>query len=366
MNKEARIVHEAASQRQHIRLKAPILADIDGQIYEIEDWSVGGVRIKGFDRETSEGATFPVTLHFPFNGFEMSIDATVSVRHHDASRQIVGASFVEMTPQRLSLLRYVIDAYLSGELVNAGDILQVVERDNSARARASVMPEVQRSRGSAILFAMRRNFGLALALVAALILALYIAFNLYTRTFTVSGDGAITSPQGTVLRATGAGSVIGFAARPGQRVQPGTLLATLQKPTGGVINITSKCDCIVGEHLADLGEPLAKSAPILSMAPTNGTTRATLVVRLKEIRKVSVGDRVAVTFFNDNKVAKGVVDRINLPGLTDPTTLQQNGLKVPELAGSVSVRFDDEIGVKRIGQPVSGRVRLYRIIPFID
>lgn len=364
MTTHVRISHEAASQRQHLRLNLPIVATIDGEEYPVENWSVGGLRLTDFHRPVSNGEVLTAALRFAFEGFDMNFEATVEVRHQDLGAGTVGVAFSEMSPQRFSVLRFVIDAYLSGEIVDAGDILQVMQRDNSARTRAAAMPEDRTSGLRAFLRGLRRNVGLALIGIVTLILAGYIIVNLYTRTFVVSGDGAIVSPQGAVLRAPNAGVLVAVAAQPGERVEPGSLLVTLERPDGSVLNLTSKCQCVIGERLAQLGENISKSAPLLSMAPVGAATRATLVVRLKDIRKVEVGDRVAVNFFNDDSEVMGRVEQVSLPGLTDPTSLERTGLNVPDLAGTVTVKFDRDVGVGRIGQPVSGRVRLYRLFPF--
>lgn len=365
MNHPAKIVHEAASQRQHLRLKTPVMGEVAGKMCRIDNWSVGGIGLNDFDGDAQLENRLPVTLHFPFEGFDMKFDSAILVKHVDADERILGGAFEDMSPQRLSLLRYLIDSYLTGETVDAGDVLQIVSRDNTARARKANDPAEKTSRLRSALIALRRNLGLLILSLATIALIAYVGFNLYARTFTVSGDGAITSPQAVILRAPSSGVVVGFAVQPGNRVQAGTLLASLQLPDGSVLNVNSDCDCIVGEYLTDIGAPLSKSAAMLSMVPTSGSTRGTLIVRLVEIRKVKVGDRVAVTFFDDDRVAMGNVESVNLPGLTDPTTLKQSGLKVPELAGSVTVRFDDPINARRIGQPISGRIRLYNINSFI-
>jgi len=364
MGTEVKITHEAASQRQHLRLSLPIVATIDGVDYQVDNWSVGGLRVQGYFKPVEIGQVIPVSLRFAFEGFDMNFDTSLTVKHLDPSAGTFGAAFDEITPQRQSVLRYVIDAYLSCEVVDAVDVLQVIQLDNSARARAMQMPQQEMSKGKAFFWALRRNLGLTIIGLVALVLLGYIAVNLYTRTFIVSGDGAIVSPQGGVLRAPSSGVLVAFAVRPGDRVEPGAVLASLERPDGTVANLTSGCLCVVGERLAQLGENLSKAAPILSLAPVGAATRATLVVRLKDIRKVETGDRVAVSFFNDSSVAMGRVESVSLPGLTDPTTLERTGLQVPDLAGTVTVRFDKPIDVSRIGQPVSGRIRLYQFIPF--
>ena len=46
-----------------------------------------------------------------------------------------GGRFVALSQGQLSLFRFIVDAYLSGELISGGDILAVVGRDQMGEAR---------------------------------------------------------------------------------------------------------------------------------------------------------------------------------------------------------------------------------------
>ncbi|AUW57640.1 hypothetical protein C1T17_05515 [Sphingobium sp. SCG-1] len=361
MSTAATISHEAASQRQHTRMKVAAQAIIDGKVYQTSDWSVGGVCIKDYEHNVSIGDILLPQMRFNFDGFDMTIDVELAVRHINDQQNIIGGAFSQMSWQQLSLLHFVRDAYLSGEIIDAGDILHVLQRDNSARVRTTSMPEAEKTPRRAVFEALRKNFGLLLFVVAAVLLSAYVLVNLYTRTFVVAAEGAVTSPFGTVLRAPTSATVTSFAVKPGDRVEPNQILASMERVDGSVLNVVANCRCVVGERLAQLGAPLSRAAPIISLAPVRGKVETTLVVRLKELRKVSVGDKVAINFFNDDSEAFGRVKSILLPGLTDPETLERTGLKVPDLAGSVVVEFDQEVGPGRLGQPVSGRIRTLRI-----
>lgn len=361
MSTAATISHEAASQRQHTRMKVAAQAMINGEVYPTADWSVGGLSIKDYNHDIAIGDILLPQIRFNFDGFDMTVDAELAVRHISADKTIVGGAFSQMSWQQLSLLHFIRDAYLSGEVVDAGDILHVLQRDNSARVRTSAMPEAEQSPRRAMFDVLRRNFGLLLFVVAAVLLTGYVLVNLYTRTFVVAAEGAVTSPYGTVLRAPSSATVTSFGVKSGDKVEPNQILASMERIDGSVLNVVSNCRCIVGERLAQLGAPLSRAAPIISLAPLRGKAEATLVVRLKDLRKVSVGDRVAINFFSDDTEAMGRVKSILLPGLTDPETLERTGLRVPDLAGSVVVEFDRPVDTGRLGQPVSGRVRTLRL-----
>lgn len=361
MSTAATISHEAASQRQHTRMKVAAQAIIDGKVYATSDWSVGGVCIKDYELPVAIGDVLLPQMRFNFDGFDMTIDVELVVRHINSEQNIVGGAFSQMSWQQLSLLHFVRDAYLSGEIVDAGDILHVIQRDNSARIRTTAMPEAEKTPRRALFDILKKNVGLLMFVIAAVLLTGYVLVNLYTRTFVVAAEGAVTSPFGTVLRAPTSATVTSFAVKPGDKVEPNQILASMERIDGSVLNVVANCRCVVGERLAQLGAPLSRAAPIISLAPIRGNVQTTLVVRLKDLRKVSVGDKVAINFFNDDSEAFGRVKSILLPGLTDPETLERTGLKVPDLAGSVVVEFDEGVGPARLGQPVSGRIRTLRI-----
>ena len=130
---QPQIVHESEVHRQHVRLKIPIQAEIDGIRYQVDDWSIGGFGVESVMTSRQPGERFPVRLIFHVRG----------VRHDHALRGAHGLRRPGSRPLRLRLPRPVAASrwrssaiwstpISSGEVVSAGDILQVRARDNTA------------------------------------------------------------------------------------------------------------------------------------------------------------------------------------------------------------------------------------------
>src|ERR671912_1875415 len=128
------IVHDAEIHRQHVRLRIPIAVELDGTRFSIDDWSMGGFGVAGPIDSRQPVERFLVRLIFPFEDFELTLrlDAQMVYVLPDLPR--FGCRFVALSQGQLTLFRYVVDAYLSGEIVSGGDILSVVGGDQAGEA----------------------------------------------------------------------------------------------------------------------------------------------------------------------------------------------------------------------------------------
>ena len=132
---QPQIVHESEVHRQHVRLKIPIQAEVDGIRYQVDDWSIGGFGVESVMTSRQPGEHFPVKLIFMFEEFDMTMRFDARMVYADQDHGRFGCAFLGVSQQQMEVFRYLVDAYLSGEVVSAGDILQVRARDNTAPAR---------------------------------------------------------------------------------------------------------------------------------------------------------------------------------------------------------------------------------------
>ena len=131
-----RIVHETEVHRQHVRLKIPIRVEIDGTRYQVDDWSVGGFGVENVVASRQPGERFRCRIIFPFSDFELAMRVEAQMVYVDLDNQRFGCRFLALTTDQLDVFHYVVDAYLSGEIVTANDLLHVHARSNAAEARA--------------------------------------------------------------------------------------------------------------------------------------------------------------------------------------------------------------------------------------
>ena len=126
------IVHETEVHRQHVRLKIPIQVEIDGIRHQVDDWSVGGLAVESVLTSRKPDERFWVRLIFPFEEFELTMRREARMVYVDQGHGRFGCDFLAVSERHAEVLRYLVDAYLAGELVSAGDLLQARARGNTA------------------------------------------------------------------------------------------------------------------------------------------------------------------------------------------------------------------------------------------
>lgn len=125
------IVQEMRSQRQHVRVQLPISVMIRGKHCEAIDWSHHGLAFNATPLKAAHillkhGDIFEATLAVDFQNFGLTVPLHCEVRHVNADGSRVGCKFTRMDERSISLLQYLLKAHITGQLVQVGDILDVV------------------------------------------------------------------------------------------------------------------------------------------------------------------------------------------------------------------------------------------------
>src|SRR5512134_518893 len=99
---QPQIVHEAEIHRQHVRLRIPIVVEIDGTRYGVDDWSIGGFGVAGPITSRQPGERYPARLIFPFEDFEITLrlDCQMIYVLPDGSR--FGSKFLALSQGQVS------------------------------------------------------------------------------------------------------------------------------------------------------------------------------------------------------------------------------------------------------------------------
>lgn len=353
----AKIVHEASSQRQYIRLRVPISVRIADEVYNASDWSVAGVSVSDMKTLPAVGQLVPMVLLFKFENFAFELDLTGEVRRVNSDKS-VGFAFADLDAEKLSLLQYLIGAQLSGEVVQVGDVLAIVKRENftgarlkpkAAAGKQSIVPTVQRL----ALLCMLWSIGLGLTG--------YIAYSAYLRGFVVHADGVLASPDAHMLRAPKAGTVLSVDAKSGQHVLPNQTLSSLEAIDGNVALAASNCDCIMGEALATPGAFIARGAPIAQLVPTTGRMGGEFIVPLDAAKRIRPGDRISADIFVGDRYYSGRVERVVLPTFGESNAYAKVAEGVIQLSAVVRVKFDKKLPAAMVGQPASVNISTLRL-----
>ncbi|MDR2306665.1 MAG: PilZ domain-containing protein [Paucimonas sp.] len=133
----ANIVHEAIDERQHVRTRMHARVRLSGhgrEAFEAElaDISLGGIGLR-HDAPLTLGALYDASIQLRLNQVDLSIDGKVRIVSQRGPE--VGAQFVELDTQKRDILRYLISAYLSGEVADINGLFNVMQRENYIKER---------------------------------------------------------------------------------------------------------------------------------------------------------------------------------------------------------------------------------------
>lgn len=349
---QAQIVHEAEIHRQHVRLRIPIAIEIDGTRYTVDDWSVGGFGVVGPMASRRPGERFPARLIFPFEDFELSLQLDCQLIYVLPDESRFGGRFLSLSQGQADLFRYLVDAYLSGELVSGGDVLAVASRDSSGEARVrQLFAELGReeTRGRRV----RRVLGTTLLLLAGIGLAVLVGAGAYERYHVVTTDRAVIEAPFYRLETTAAGRV--EAAGQGL-LHPGDPAARVIGQGGAAVPLASPCECVIDTWLVPPGQTVRAGEPVAILVVADQPLTVRAEVPLDRAWRLRVGQAAEVTVPGKAEPYRGQIERIDFrlrsdrPGepvrLEDPSRRMVPVVVRPDrpfdfddLGYAVSVRF---------------------------
>lgn len=346
---QPQIVHEAEVHRQHVRLKIPIQVEIDGVRYQIDDWSMGGFGIESEVASRQPGEKFTAKLTFPFEDFDvaMRLDCQMVYVLSDASR--FGCRFVALTKDQVALFRYLIDAYLSGEVVSAGDILSVRARDNTAQARLDALAADPFAAEDSTGRRIKRYAGYGLLGLAGLALAALVVLGVQERFLTLEATAAVVDAPIHRVRAPAAGSLQPLTI--GDPVRPGQTVAYVETLEFGVVPVLSPCACILLQWLALDGEYVQEGEAVLALAASDQPVTVRAEVPVGTVERLQIGDRAEIRLLGRGAPISGQIERIDtrLP-LVDG---RPGGRQVAQ----VVIRPDQPLALDDLGTPARVRFR---------
>jgi alginate biosynthesis protein Alg44 len=204
-----------------------------------------------------------LTLAFPFSGYELTLPINAEVRYVAADHSRIGLRFVDVSPRQHNLLRFVLDAYLAGEVVEAGDVLDVVSRRNEGKTR-EVPPRPQPQGIVANLAHRGRSVAGYVGIGAATLLLLgFIGTSLFDRFYLIPAQSAQITADLVTVPAPSNGQITFVAA--GDEVKAGEPLLTIQGTQGNSIVIDSPCNCVVQARYSRTANFVREGAPILTL-----------------------------------------------------------------------------------------------------
>ncbi len=343
------IVHEAEIHRQHVRLRIPIVIEIDGTRFGVDDWSMGGFGVAGPITSRQPGERLSSRLIFPFEDFELTLRLEIQMVYILPELPRFGGRFLALSQGQLSLFRFIVDAYLSGELISGGDILAVVGRDQMGEARVQKLFDALNQQESLGRRA-RRYVGIALFALAGLGLTALIVAGAYQRYLVVTTDRAVIEAPLYRLAATAAGTVEAGASG---LLRPGDAAARLRGTNSNTVVLPSPCECILDQWLVAPGQSARAGDVVATLVAADQPLTVRALVPLDAARRLRIGQIAEVTVPGKAEPYRGQIERIDFrlhsqqPGEPlDLTDVRQQGVPV-------IIRPDRPLEFENLGYVVS-------------
>jgi alginate biosynthesis protein Alg44 len=343
------VVHEAEIHRQHVRLRIPIVIEIDGTRFGVDDWSMAGFGVAGPITSRQPGERLPARLIFPFEDFELTLRLDVQLVYLLPELPRFGGRFLALSQGQLSLFRFIVDSYLSGELVSGGDLLSVVGRDNLGEARVQKLFDAlnqEESWGRRL----RRYLGIALFGLSGLGLTALIVAGAYQRYLVVTTDQAVIEAPIYRLAASGAGTV---EAGAGGLLHRGDVAARLRGTNDTIIPLPSPCECVLDEWLVPPGQAVRNGEIVATLVAADQPLTVRALVPVDAARRLRIGQIAEITVPGKPEPYRGQIERIDFrlhggqPG-ERPTLAEAGRQGVP-----VIVRPDRPLEFDNLGYVVS-------------
>ena len=295
-----------AAAPEHPIIRMPFSAVINGRSYVGNGLSIVGAEALGLADPHFDGRVQLVTLVFNFPGYAISLPLEAAVGAGAPEAGTVSLRFVEPTGPHLAQLRYLLNAYVAGELIGADGVIRAAERPLPG-LRGAELPKVRASLLDGIVQGLRWGLlaGVGLLLVG------FVGVKLYERFFVAPVHGLSTlTLQGMNLRAISSGQIdfVNPAAKQGE------IAFAIRASSGEVLAVSMPCDCVVAPGHAASGATVLAGDPVMTVAPADAPVAVSARVDGNGLRLLVAG-AIAEIELPDGTTTTATLDRTELPAL---------------------------------------------------
>ncbi len=348
---QAQIVHETEIHRQHIRLRIPIGVEIDGKRYVTDDWSLGGFGVNAEITSRQPNERFGARLFFPFEDFEIVLRVDCQMVYVEPDLPRFGCRFIGLSKGQVDLFRYLVDAYLSGEIVSAGDVLAIAARENEGEIRLRGLTGNPLDEPDSFGRRLRRALGYGMLGLVGLVLVGLIVLGVREKFFVIKTDQAVVWVPLHELRAPRTGRVESLPSR--DIYVAGDGVARIVTAQGSALTLESPCECILLRWEAPPGTYVRTGEGVAVMAAADRPLSVRAELPASQARRLAVGQRAEIYFPGAGEPLLAQVERIEFK--PELTALLHDGLRDRKPGARVFLRPDRPFNFEDLGTLVEVR-----------
>jgi alginate biosynthesis protein Alg44 len=307
----------------------------------VVDVSVGGLGVRTGILDAKPGLVIDLTLVFPFSGYELTLPINAEVRYVAEDHNRIGLRFIDVSPRQHNLLRFILDAYLAGEVVEAGDVLDVVARKNEGKTREVPQRPAPQGFRAKVAHHGRPVAGYLGIGAATLLLLGFIGVGAFEKLYVIPAQSAFITADLVTVPAPSNGQLT-FVA-PGDQVKAGEPLLTIQGPQGSSTVIDSPCNCVVQTRYNRASTFVREGTPILALREKSSTPYIAASIPQDQVLRFYRGASAVIEYADGTRVRSAQVERLPNPADADAAS------------GRFFVKLSPgrDLETSTIGQPVS-------------
>lgn len=328
------IVHESETQRQYIRLQLPAMAEIEGLKLTVKDLSSGGMALKDIGNDLKKGHVHNIKLTLPFADFTLDIEVKAEIQYVDTKLKIAGCKFIDLTSSQTSILNHVIRSFISGDIMDGGEILNVVARENFVNVRKHnedySLKGIERLR-QYILYGL-----IAFAIIAV---SAFIIGNIMDRLFVIKTSQAQVFAETIEIKAPINGVFSSEQLGHQKTFKKGDVIGTLRPPIGNLSsNVVSPCDCLVLNRNILEGQYSAQNEVLFELIKTDQQPVIEAFIPPEDIHRLNQNIKAIVKITGVKYSLEGKIQNtfINNTASTDGIMVAQGRVLIT-LPSSVSI-----------------------------
>lgn len=324
------VVHESEAQRQHARVKLPGRLRFTNAKGERIDARLQDVSAGGFSF-TSENATHKVgdfhrgQLQFQLDSLVLGLDIEFQVTSVQPEHNRVGCQFHGLGARETAALRHLISSHLAGELVNVGEVLHILQRDNFTKARKNG------AGGGMGMFGRLRAVTFSAAIFVIGLAAFgYIGKSIYGLYFVTHAQSAQISLPALQVTMPREGSVQALVQPDGvvekgapiatfttsmlemlkghlgdDQLEPSQIEALFAREMQGTL--TSPCNCKIARQLVADGQFASKGDVIFELVPQDGVATVAASFPYRHLEQARPGTPVTIKVAGEDQSRRGEI-----------------------------------------------------------
>lgn len=324
------VVHESEAQRQHARVKLPgrlRFTNAKGERIDarLQDISAGGFSFTNEKTTHKVGDFHRGQLQFQLDSLVLGLDVEFQVNSVQPEHNRIGCQFHGLGAREAAALRHLISAHLAGELVNVGEVLHILQRDNFTKARKNGA-----GGGMSMLGRLRAvTFSGAIFLVGLAAFG-YIGKSVYGLYFVTHAKSAQISLPALQVTMPREGSVQALVQPDGivekgapiatfttsmlemlkghlgdDQLEPSQIEALFAREMQGTL--TSPCNCKIARQLVADGQFASKGDVIFELVPQDGVATVSASFPYRNLEQARPGTPVTFKVAGEDEARHGQI-----------------------------------------------------------